>query len=165
MDTETYGVFLVLGAVIVIIDGQLLLRVGRAYLKDAYPDRTAATAVNYLIAVLFHLVMLGVLAVISVFMRDAATLVQTFVLNIGILLLVVAAGHAVTIAVLGQLRRGQLEQRLLDETTAARSGRAARQFSGRSDHEGPVMPVGPQTGEPRPVVGPAIDAHEPYRAS
>lgn len=120
MVTVSHVVFLVLGVVLVVVDGQLLRRSGTTYLEAAYPEAPVADSVNQLLTVLFHLVALGVVALISV--PDlGATGVEDVVLRSGVLLLVLALAHAVTIGVLARLRARQ-QDRLLGDRLVARTG-------------------------------------------
>jgi hypothetical protein len=59
MDTNSYIVFLLLGVLLVVIDGQIIYRSGRQYLEHSYSDPAAAVSVTRLITVLFHLAVLG----------------------------------------------------------------------------------------------------------
>lgn len=65
MDINGYVTFLVIGLVLVIIDGQIVYRSGRALLEDAYPDSRGSRSMMQLVTVLFYLVVLGVLALVS----------------------------------------------------------------------------------------------------
>ena len=51
--------FLVLGIVLVVVDGQLIYRGGKGYLKRAAYDEEQAGSMMKLTTVLFHLVVLG----------------------------------------------------------------------------------------------------------
>lgn len=118
MGPETSNVlFLVIGAVLIVGDGQLLRRSGATYLEEAYPDPKVADSVNRLIAVLFHLVMLGVLALMSV---RATGGYAAMIFQLGIMLLIMALGHGLTIWVLARLRRRNAADRVR-EAAAIRS--------------------------------------------
>lgn len=104
MDNGSYVAFLIIGIALVAIDGHLIYRSAVRYLTDSYSDRSSATSIARLVAVLFHLVVLGVLALISVIDIDAGAQLQTVVVRLGVLLLILAAAHGVTIAILNRMR-------------------------------------------------------------
>lgn len=117
MVTVTHVVFLVLGTALVVVDGQLLRRSGTTYLKAAYPEGPVADSVNQLLTVLFHLVALGVVALISVLDLGSSGL-EDVVVRTGVLLLVLAVAHAVTIGALARLRARQQDRVLGDHLVA-----------------------------------------------
>lgn len=118
MDTVPYFAFLILGVVLIFIDGQLLRRGGTTYLKAVYPDVPIADSVNQLITVLFHLVALGVLALISVVELNTGNALEDLVVRTGIMLLVLALAHGITIWALSRLRAKQQERSMRDQLTA-----------------------------------------------
>jgi hypothetical protein len=110
-----YLIFVALGATLTLLVGQLLLRSGQVYLEDVFDgDRRLATSVNRLLAVLFHLVMLGVLALISTISVPVDGAAQTVITKLGVVLIVLGGGHAATMWGLGRARARRAEQRLLD---------------------------------------------------
>ncbi|WP_433872161.1 hypothetical protein [Saccharopolyspora sp. CA-218241] len=106
-------VVILVGAAVVFIDGRLIWRSGATYLEEVYSDSKVADSVNRLVAVLFHLVVLGLLAMISV--TSSANTVESVVLRIGVVLLVTALAHGITILVLTRIRRKQRQQRIQEE--------------------------------------------------
>ncbi|HEV7907331.1 MAG TPA: hypothetical protein VGP03_04250 [Pseudonocardiaceae bacterium] len=112
---NNYAVFLMIGVVLVIIDGQLIYHGGRDYLNKAYGDAGSAKAMNRLVAVLFHLVVLGLLALVSIISVDTGNPVKDVVVKLGVVLLLLAVVHAVTISILSRMRDRQLQQQLADE--------------------------------------------------
>ncbi|GAA4887737.1 hypothetical protein [Saccharopolyspora cebuensis] len=106
-------VVVLVGAAVVFIDGRLIWRSGATYLEEVYSDSKVADSVNRLVAVLFHLVVLGLLAMISV--TSSANTVESVVLRIGVVLLVTALAHGITILVLTRIRRKQRQQRIQEE--------------------------------------------------
>ena len=110
-----YLTFVALGTTLTLLVGQLLFRSGQVYLEDVFDgDRRLATSVNRLLGVLFHLVMLGVLALISTISVPVDGVTQTVVTKLGVVLLVLGGGHAATMWGLGRARARRAEQRLLD---------------------------------------------------
>ncbi|MFD1149799.1 hypothetical protein [Saccharothrix hoggarensis] len=112
---QGYAVFLLLGVVLVLIDGQLIYRGGRGYMSRAYGDPEAAKSMTRLATVLFHLVVLGLLAIVSIISVDTGDPVKDIVVKLGVMLLVLALVHAVTMMILGRIRDRQLQQQLADE--------------------------------------------------
>ena len=95
--TTSYVLFLIVGVLLVLIDGQLMRRSGTTYLKAVYPEVQVADSVNQLVTVLFHLVGLGIVALISTIGMDSGNPFQTLITRTGVLLLVLAVTHGVTI--------------------------------------------------------------------
>jgi hypothetical protein len=108
MDLERV-VFLVVGVVVVVAVGRLLIHSGRRYVADESGRRGAASGAS-LVAVLFHLATLGVVALIAVVPLGGAA-DQRFLLRTGILLLVLAAVYGITLALLNRRR----EEAMVDE--------------------------------------------------
>ncbi|GAA2666265.1 MULTISPECIES: hypothetical protein [Actinosynnema] len=125
---QGYAVFLLLGVVLVLIDGQLIYRSGRGYMNRAYGDPEAAASMTRLATVLFHLVMFGLLALVSLITPDTGNQVQNVVVQLGIMLLVLAAVHAATMVILARIRDRQIQQQLADEM--ARESRRFEQENG-----------------------------------
>ncbi|MFC7340342.1 hypothetical protein [Saccharopolyspora griseoalba] len=94
-------VFLLSGALLVVVDGHLLRRSGTAYLRELGEN---AGPMNQLVTVVFHLGALGLVALLAVVPMDLGSAPETLVGRIGVLLLVLAVAHAVTTAVLGRVR-------------------------------------------------------------
>lgn len=118
MNTEGYVAFLLLGVVLITVDGQVLFQSGRRYLLSAYRDEGSAASVGRLVTMFYYLVMLGVLALVSAVDVPAANgPLPAVVTRIGILLLILAVGHGVTTWVLAGLRRRQENQRLSEKLT------------------------------------------------
>jgi len=107
-----YLVFVALGATLTLLVGQLLVRSGQVYLEQAFDDLRLANSINRLLAVLFHLVMLGVLAIISTIEVPVQGAAQTVVTKLGVVLLVLGAGHGATMLGLSRLRTRRRAQEL-----------------------------------------------------
>jgi hypothetical protein len=117
MDTNSYIAFLVLGVVLVAVDGQIIYRSGRKYLEHSYGDAEAGASMTRLVTVLFHLAVLGLMLLIST-IDVGSTPVEGVVLRLGIVLLLLALVHGLTIAILARIRDRQLQERLADEMAA-----------------------------------------------
>jgi hypothetical protein len=124
--TGSYLVFLIVGTALVFIDGRLIKRSGETYLEEVYPDPKVADSVNRLITVLFHLTVLGVLALISTIEMNLGSALETIVARTGVMLLVLAVAHGITIWVLAKVRARQREQQLRDELTTRADERLER---------------------------------------
>jgi hypothetical protein len=110
VDTNAYVAFLVVGAVMVVIDGQIIYHSGKRYLAHAQGDAQAGASMTNLIAVLFHLVVLGVLALISTIDFPGGSSLPAVVGRLGVLLLVVAIAHAIALGVLARMREEQVAE-------------------------------------------------------
>ncbi|QRP43621.1 hypothetical protein [Amycolatopsis sp. FDAARGOS 1241] len=119
MSTEAYVSFLAIGVVLVLIDGQIIYRSGRGYLESSYGDAAASASMTRLVTVLFHLVTLGLLALLSTIPLGASDL-PGVVGRIGVLLLVLAIVHAVTLAVLGRIRGEQVGEAVVNRRLSRR---------------------------------------------
>ncbi|GAB2826773.1 hypothetical protein [Lentzea nigeriaca] len=142
---DSYVTFLVLGIVLVVIDGQLIYHSGRGYLKRAYDDEEATSMIR-LAVVLFHLVVLGLLALVSLISVETGNATKDVVMKLGIVLLLLALAHGVTMAILARIRDRQLQQQLADQMAEEH-----RIYEERHAH----------VGEPRPA--PKIES--PYSAT
>ncbi|MET8765067.1 hypothetical protein [Lentzea sp. NPDC004782] len=141
---DSYVTFLVLGIVLVVVDGQLIYHSGKGYLKRAY-DEEEATSMIRLAVVLFHLVVLGLLALVSLVSVETGNATKDVVMKLGIVLLLLALAHAVTMAILARIRDRQMQQQLADQMAEEH-----RIYEERHAH----------VGEPRPA--PKIES--PYSA-
>lgn len=104
MDNSSYLMFLILGTALVFADGQIIYRSGLRYLANSYGESGSARSMARLVSVLFHLAMLGILALISTIHVPASSPLQEVVVRLGVVLVILAIGHAVTISVLTRIR-------------------------------------------------------------
>ncbi|MEV6620903.1 hypothetical protein AB0M83_29845 [Amycolatopsis sp. NPDC051106] len=155
MTTNAYLSFLAIGVVLVLIDGQIIYRSGRRYLENSYGDPAAGASMTRLVTVLFHLATLGVLALISTINMGDSDL-PGVVGRLGVLLLILAVAHAITLAALSRIR-GEQEV----EAVVQRGGRQRRD----PEPQGPT--VNPVPGQPGayPDVSPSLENRSPYSAS
>ena len=104
---------LIVSVILTFVVGQLLVRAGEPFLSEVFRDKAVTRSVNLLLSVLFHLITLGVLAIISIV--DIGNLqnlpLQSFVLRLGIVLLVLGIAYGVSMLVLIRVR----ERRKADE--------------------------------------------------
>ncbi len=117
--TRDYLAFLVLGVLLVLIDGQLIARSGRGYLRKVYETEAARSMIKMMVG-LFYLVMLGLLALISLITVDTGLPVRDIVVKLGVLFLVLAGGHGFTIGILMRIRDRRWQEQISDEITESR---------------------------------------------
>ena len=136
MGDGMYLVVLFLGAVLVLIDGQLIFRAGVGYLGEAYDNPKRARQVAGMVAVLFHMVMFGVVALVAsvAFSPDAG--VRSVLVRMGILFLLTALGHAITMTILSRMREQQLSTEVAEAQLARNEHVSADHRTGRdADHD------------------------------
>jgi hypothetical protein len=104
MDLNSFVLFLLLGIALVALDGQIIYRSGSRYLENSYTDQSSAGSMARLVSVLFHLAVLGVLALISTIDISADSPLESVVIRLGVLLIVLAIGHGIAIKVLTRMR-------------------------------------------------------------
>jgi len=154
MTTNAYLSFLAIGVALVLIDGQVIYRSGRRYLENSYGDPAAGASMTRLVTVLFHLATLGVLALISTIDMGGSDL-PGIVGRLGVLLLILALAHAITLGVLARIRGEQEVEAVVQRGNRQRVEPELR---------GPtVAPVPGQEGR-YPDVSPSLENRSPYTA-
>lgn len=121
MDTGDV-VFLALGVVVVGIVGRLLIYSGSQYLDtgDSEDSGRGSGSMAVLVAVVFHLVTLGLLALVAV-LPVGNTEAHTFLIRLGILLIVLGVVYAATLGILARGREEAVaEAALADKRTGHR---------------------------------------------
>lgn len=106
MDTNSYVAFLLIGTVLVLVDGQIIYRNGRKLLQQSAPG-ASAESMTRLVSVLFHLAVLGVLALISTIDIPADNATEAVVLRLGVILIVLGIAHWIAITALTRIRDRQ----------------------------------------------------------
>ncbi|HEY2766381.1 MAG TPA: hypothetical protein VGJ13_20575 [Pseudonocardiaceae bacterium] len=114
----SYFVVLFVGIALTVVVGQILVRSVRPFLEDVFQQPETSTSVTRLLVVLFHLVVLGVIALVATIDITLSHPIQTIVVKLGLVLLVLGAAHAGTLLVLTRLRARRRVQMLLDEKSA-----------------------------------------------
>ena len=149
---------LLIGLVLTLIVGQILIRAGQEFLQEVFNSRGTARSVSRLLAVLFHLVVLGILFLISTTAVPTDGAFQTVITKIGLVLLVLGAAHGGTMLALARIRSKRREQALEDEMNAQfevgrhqqgkyPSGQYDQNMDAPRDHtprDRPVIEAGPQ---------------------
>jgi hypothetical protein len=162
VDADGYVTFLIIGVLLVGLDGMIVYRSGRAYLDEAYRDARASKSMAQLVTVLFHLVVLGVLALISIIDVNTGSQVQDVVVKLGVVLLVLAAAHAATMAILSRLRDRLRDEQITDELMEQKTGPGhAAVWNGN----GSPNPVGEEYHNRHPAVSPPIEEQQQFPAS
>jgi hypothetical protein len=160
VDTNGYVAFLIFGVALVLVDGAIVYRSGRAYLDEAYRDPRASRSVVQLVTVLFHLVVLGVLALISIINVNTGSQVQNVVVKLGVVLLVLAAAHAATLSILSQIRDRFRDEQITDEMIEEQ-----RENGQRATSQGNANPIGEEYQNRHPAVSPPIEEQHQYPAT
>ncbi len=124
MDTSSYVAFLVIGAALVLIDGQIIYRNGRRFLQQSTP-RVSAESLTRLVSVLFHLGTLGVLMLLSTIDVPTDDPVKGVVVRLGIILLVLGAAHWIAVSALGRIRDREEYEAVVTERGARRQANDA----------------------------------------
>jgi hypothetical protein len=145
---DMYPVVLLVGAAIVIADGQLIIRQGPSYLAETYGDPRRARQVAGLVALLFHLVMLGVV-LLGTAGLDPHPTVPAVLHLLGLLLISTALAHVVTMAILSRLRRQQSDTDLANAHMDAPPPAAPDARAGTPGGSAtPAEPAPPTVGAP-----------------
>jgi hypothetical protein len=118
VDTNSYMAFLLIGTLLVLIDGQIIYRNGRRFLKQATPNAPAESLVR-LVTTLFHLGALGVLALLSTINFSADNSTEGVVIRLGIILLVIGIAHWIALSALSRIR----DREEFEEISAERDAR------------------------------------------
>jgi len=118
MDSSSYVAFLIIGTVLVLIDGQIIYRNGRRFLQQATPN-APAESLTKLVTVLFHLGTLGVLALLSTIDVPTDDQLKGVVLRLGITLIVIGIAHWIAVSALSRLR----DREEFDEVNSEREAR------------------------------------------
>jgi hypothetical protein len=110
MDLDAqYISLLVVSIALTFLVGRLLITAGEPFLQEVFQDQKVTRSVNLLLSVLFHLITLGVLAIISGIDLGPADPVQRFVTRLGVVLLVLGAAYGISMLVLIRIRQRRKE--------------------------------------------------------
>lgn len=131
-DTVQYLTLLAVSVALTFLVGRLLVVAGEPFLMEVFRDAKVTRSVNLLLSVLFHLITLGVLAIISVITLQVGNALQTVVMRLGVVLLVLGIAYGISMLVLIRVR----ERRRADEIAEqihekVQEERVARQRRGR----------------------------------
>ncbi|WP_158887215.1 hypothetical protein [Amycolatopsis anabasis] len=159
MDTQAYVVFLIIGVILVVLDGQIIYRSGRRFLENSYGDPAASGAMTRLITVMFHFAVLGILGLISTIDMGGRTPTEAVVTRLGVVLILLAIAHGITLAILARLR----DEQMAEEITARRADERQRGPATGADRaaQEPVVTPVPGQGGRDPRVAPGIEQNIP----
>jgi hypothetical protein len=131
MDTNSYIAFLVISALLVVIDAVVVTISGRKYLSDDdHPGRSVAA--SWLTTTLFSLIVLGLVALISTVDLPVDGSLQKLVTKLGLVLLLLAVAHAITMAVLTRYRGEERQEHLAEEYAEQSRGHSKKPQVSRS---------------------------------
>jgi divalent metal cation (Fe/Co/Zn/Cd) transporter len=104
MGTTEYVTYLFVAVLLTVVVGQVLLRSGQPFLEEVFRSNETAHSLNVLLSVLFHLLTLGVLALLSTIDVPIEAPLQATVTRFGVALLVVGIAYGVSMLVLLRIR-------------------------------------------------------------
>lgn len=124
--TAQYLTLLVITIALTVAVGRVLRMAGEPFLTEVFRDDAVARSVNLLLSVLFHLVTLGVLAIILTIPVPVEGVVQTLVTKLGVVSLILGIAYGISMLVLLRIRERrraaeiseQVQQRLSDRGVA-----------------------------------------------
>ena len=126
-DTGMYITLLVVSIALTFGVGRLLVTAGEPFLQEVFQDEKVTRSVNLLLSVLFHLITLGVLAIISVVnIVGNDDPFQTLVARLGVVLLVLGIAYGISMLVLIRVR----ERRRADQISEHVQERLAERSMG-----------------------------------
>jgi hypothetical protein len=141
VDTNSYVMFLLLGTLLVVLDGQIIYRNGRRFLRNSAPS-SSAESMTRLVSTLFHILVLGVLALISTIDVPADTATEAVVIRLGIVLIIIGIAHFLAVMALSRIRDREEFDELAQEREARRlANEEVRRIT--ADPSAPVSTVYP----------------------
>ncbi|WP_181776527.1 hypothetical protein [Amycolatopsis pittospori] len=168
-DNELPG-FLIIGLIFVVADGQILYRGARRYLRGrGGGEGSGPTA--WMVVTVFHLVSIGVLALLSVVAPDWSGSTAALVGRLGVFLLLMALAHVLTLSVLARQRQDDVVEAHFHErgtgrprsSTGPEAEVRGKQTPADAVWQPSVTPVPGQEGR-HPQVSPDLGSQGPYRA-
>ena len=104
-DIAQYVVLLAVSISLTFLVGRLLVTAGEPFLQEVFQDRSVTKSVNLLLSVLFHLITLGVLAIVSVIdILGTEDPFQRLVAKLGVVLLILGIAYGNSMLVLIRVR-------------------------------------------------------------
>jgi hypothetical protein len=104
-DIAQYVVLLAVSISLTFLVGRLLVTAGEPFLQEVFQDRSVTKSVNLLLSVLFHLITLGVLAIVSVIdILGTEDPFQRLVAKLGVVLLILGIAYGISMLVLIRVR-------------------------------------------------------------
>jgi archaellum biogenesis protein FlaJ (TadC family) len=125
-DTTMYITLLVVAVALTFLVGRLLVTAGEPFLQEVFEERSVTRSVNLLLSVLFHLITLGVLAIISVIdLGDSMEPLQQFILRLGVVLLILGVSYGISMLVLIRVRERRRAAQISEEVQERLAERSA----------------------------------------
>lgn len=121
--TALYIALLVVAVALTFLVGRLLITAGEPFLQEVFRDRSVTRSVNLLLSVLFHLITLGVLAIISVVDFTFEDPLQTFVARLGVVLLILGVAYGISMLVLIRVRERRRADDISEQVSERLAGR------------------------------------------
>ena len=140
-ENAQYVVLLLVSIGLTFLVGRLLVVAGEPFLREVFHDEKVTRSVNLLLSVLFHLITLGVLAIISVAEVGGDDMLQSFVVRLGVVLLTLGIAYGISMLVLIRVR----ERRRATEISEHVQERLAERgiSTGPAQAAPPVVPPSP----------------------
>ena len=113
----SYIVLLLIAVVLTLAVGLVLMRAGQPFLQEVFHDAKVSRSLNLLLFVLFLLITLGALAIISAVEIDAGDALQTFVVKLGVMLVVLGVAYGVSMLVLLRVRAARRADEISEHVT------------------------------------------------
>lgn len=102
--TATTLILLAIAVALTVLVGRILLTSGEPFLEEVFRDADVARSLNRLLSVLFHLVTLGVLAIVSAVPVPVDDPFQALIVRTGVVLLIVGVAYGISMLVLLKIR-------------------------------------------------------------
>ncbi len=165
-DTAQYLLLLAISVGLTFLIGRLLVRAGEPFLQEVFQDTKVTRSVNLLLSVLFHLITLGVVAIISVIDINNDDPVQSLVVKLGVVLVVLGIAYGISMLVLIRVR----ERRRADQISEQVSERLADRGVAPGPGAGGIPiktapPIPPATPPAPPAAQPAAPGTQPATAA
>jgi hypothetical protein len=148
-DTAEYLLILAISVALTFAVGRLLLVAGNPFLQEVFRDQKVTRSVNRLLNVLFHLVTLGVLAIISGIDFELGNSIQTIVVKLGVVLLVLGIAYGISMLVLIRIRERRRAAQISQEVDERLAARGMTSFRPNPQQ----MPPPPDQAAPAPPPG------------
>jgi hypothetical protein len=143
-----YIVLLIVSVGLTFLVGRLLVRAGEPFLLEVFHDRKVTRSVNLLLSVLFHLITLGVLAIISVADISGDNALQTFIVKLGVVLLVLGLAYGISMLVLVRVRERRRAAEISEHVQERLADRGINSGPAQSAPPASAPPPGQPMGEP-----------------
>lgn len=141
-DTAMYITLLVVAVALTFLVGRLLVTAGEPFLQEVFQDVSVTRSVNLLLSVLFHLITLGVLAIISVIdLGDSMEPLQQFIMRLGVVLLILGVAYGISMLVLIRVRERRRAAQISEQVQERLAERAV---------PAPPRPITEPTTQPAP---------------